>query len=71
MYKEKEITKLTLEVGDVTTSWEVPYSDSNMDQLVTAFYSLCIGQTYLPQTVLKGMQEFVEDNQPEEGEPHP
>lgn len=59
---EKQITKLTLECGNNKLSWEVPYNDSNIDELCQAFYALCIGITYLPQTVIRGMKDFVEEN---------
>jgi len=59
---EKKITKLTMEVGDTVTSWEVPYTDCDMDDLLNAFFSLCIGHTWLPSTILESMKNFAENN---------
>lgn len=66
MNEEKQITKLTLECGNYQVCWEVPYNDATIDELCQAFYSLCVGITYLPQTVINGMKIFVEDNSFEE-----
>lgn len=66
MNNEKQITRLTLENYDYKVSWEVPYSDSQVQDLCQAFYSLLIGVTYSPETVLEGMKSFAEERLPEE-----
>jgi hypothetical protein len=59
---EKQITKITMQVGDVVTSWEAPFTDCGLDDLLNAFAGLLIGHTWLPTTVFEGMKEYAEDN---------
>lgn len=62
MCEEKQLTKLTLQVGDTVASWEVPTTDTDMDDLLNAFMGLLISHTWLPVTVLTSMRDFAEDN---------
>ncbi|MBP5723275.1 MAG: hypothetical protein J6X18_06855 [Bacteroidales bacterium] len=55
-------TKLTLESYGNTISWETPYSDASMEDLLYAFYGLCVSATWLPKTVLEAMQTFAEEH---------
>ena len=61
MYNEKSKTKLTLENYGNTMSWESPYNDVSMDNLLYAFYGLCVAATWNPRTVLEGMRDFVDE----------
>ena len=58
---EEKITRIKMQVGDVTTKWEAPYTDCDMDDLLTAFAGLCISHTWLPITVYEEMKRFAED----------
>lgn len=58
---EEKITRLTLQVGDVTTKWEVPYTDCNMEDLLTAFTGLLVSHTWLPITIFKEMKNYAEN----------
>ena len=58
---EEKITRITMQVGDVTTKWEAPYTDCDMDDLLTAFAGLCISHTWLPITVYEEMERFAKD----------
>ena len=58
---EEKITKITMQVGDVKTSWEVPFTDCTMDDILSGFAGLLISHTWLPITVYKGMKEYAED----------
>ena len=55
-------TKLTLESFENTVTWESPHSDVNMEDLLSAFYGLCIAVTWMPQTVLEEMKAFAESH---------
>lgn len=50
--------KITYETEDGTTTWQSPYSDVTIDDILWGFYGLCIGQTWYPTTVISGMREF-------------
>lgn len=59
---EQKLTRLTLECGDRKVSWEMPYTDITIEDLIDAFYSLCIGITFSPRTVEHWMKEWVEEH---------
>lgn len=58
---EEKITRITMQVGDVKTCWEAPYTDCKMDDLLTAFTGLLVSHTWLPVTVLEGMKTYAEE----------
>ena len=58
---EQQITKITMQVGDVKTEWEVPFTDCTMDDILSGFSGLLIAHTWLPVTVYKSMKSFAED----------
>ena len=62
MNKTQNKTKLTLENYDKTISWETPYNDVTMEELLFAFYGLCVSATWTPITVLESMQTFAEEH---------
>lgn len=57
MIDEKK-TKLTLQIGDTITSWEVPYEDISVDDLMDAFQGLCVGQTFVPESFWRACRDF-------------
>lgn len=62
MKTEDKMWKLSLSSDDGTTiSWETPQWDVTASQLIDAFASLLIGQTYTYKTVVNAMREFVEN----------
>lgn len=58
---DKYLTKLSLEIGDTTVSWEVPFNDCTASDLLEAFYGLMVAQTWIPSSVLTCMRDFVEE----------
>lgn len=58
---EKNLTRMTLEIADAKTSWEVPYNDCNMEDLLNGFTGMLISHTWLPITVYKEMVRFAQD----------
>lgn len=60
--EEKETTKITLRMGDVETCWEVPGSDANISEILFGWFGLLVAQTFYPQTIYKGMAEFIEEH---------
>ena len=60
MYSENKATILTLDHGHQKTTVELPW-DAGMEDLLDAFYGMCVCATYSPSTVLQGMAEFLEE----------
>ena len=60
--ENKQKTKLTLESYGNVIYWESPYSNASMEDLLYAFYGLCVAATWLPKTVLENMQDFAEEH---------
>ena len=58
---DRKKTKLTLESNGNVFSWETPYSDVSMKDLLYAFYGACVSATWLPKTVLCAMHNFSEE----------
>jgi len=63
MEKDDKIrTKLIFESEDNRYTWESPYVDVSMDDILPAFYGLLVAATWQPETVIKCMKEFVEEH---------
>ena len=58
--KEIKGTKLTLTIGETTVSWESPYEDHDMNDLIDAFQGLCVAHTWIPETVVRSFGEWYE-----------
>lgn len=58
---EQRLTKLSLQIGDSTVSWEYPSLNCDIEELCHAFYTACIGHGFCPETVLNGMKQLAED----------
>lgn len=62
----KQPTKLSVSNYGNTVTWETLHSDVSIEEMINAFYTLCIGITFVPSTVLQGMKDFVESKLEEE-----
>lgn len=58
---ENSITKITYQNGDITVTWEQPYNDVPINEIIHGFYTCLIGSTYLPCTIIDAMKDFVEE----------
>jgi len=56
---KKNVLEFTNEDGFKTVI-ELPW-DNTMEDLCQAFLTLCVGMTYMPSTVLRGMYEFAKE----------
>lgn len=56
-------TRLTIEQGDLRVEFEQPYADIDAKTLLQMFYAGLIGLTFTPDTVIRAMQDFVDENQ--------
>lgn len=57
---ENEKTILTIEQNNMKFISEMPW-DASMDDLLDAFYGLCVSATFTPKTILTHMKEFAEE----------
>lgn len=63
-FKEKDYnyTKLTLKIGNRTTTVKIPGTDPSATDVLEMLYGAMVGQTFLPETVIRSMQDFAESN---------
>ena len=60
MLDEKRLTKITIENYDTTVSWEVPYNDTNLDDMFTGFVGLLTTLTWHYDNIIEFMKEYAE-----------
>lgn len=61
MYNEKLFTKLTLEQSNKKIVYEVPFEDVSGDDLVQALYTIMVGMTFTPESVIHTFAGFLEE----------
>lgn len=63
MENEKQFkgTRLTLEIDDVTFSYETPYCGLDAMELLRAFYGEMIGHTFHPVSLINVMRELADE----------
>jgi len=66
--EEKRITKITIENYDKKVSWEVPYNDTNLEDMFDAFIGLLTTITYNYDGIIEFMKEYAEERLPNEYE---
>lgn len=54
-------TKLTLQIGEITTSWEVPYTDSSVEELLQAFVGIMFTHTFAKVSIINEMKNYIEE----------
>ena len=54
-------TKLTLQIGDTVTSWEVGHQDISIDDLLQALHGLCVSQTFISHSFVNGCRDYYEE----------
>ena len=55
-------TKLVLQIGDNTVTWETDHTDVTMDDLFSAFQGLTVAQTFIPKTFVRECRDFFDEN---------
>lgn len=58
---EEKKTKLTLEINGTVTTWEVPYDDCSVEDIIYGLYGIMVAQTFQPGSIANCMKEFGED----------
>ena len=54
-------TKISLQIGDTTTTWENSYTDNNLEDLYEAFEGLLVAQTYSQDSIRRFLIEKGEE----------
>lgn len=64
MMNRDKFTRFTVEQSDKKIVWEVPYEDISGEDCIQALETLMIGLTFLPITIRKSMQNYIDENTP-------
>lgn len=51
-------TKLTLQIGDTVTTWEVDHQDISIDDLLNALHGMCVSHTFISHSFVDGCRDF-------------
>lgn len=54
-------TKITITSDDTTVSWEVPYSDIDINKALEGVVICLLGITFTRETILNGMKTYLEE----------
>ena len=54
-------TKIILQIGDTTTTWENSYTDNNLEDLYEAFEGLLVTHTYSQDSIRRFLIEKGEE----------
>ena len=61
MNKDK-FTRFTVEQSDRKIVWETPFEDISGEDCIEALQTLMTGLTFLPTTIRKSMQTYIDEN---------
>jgi len=64
MLQEPNISRIEITIGDNKSSWETPHRDVNAEDIINAFYGLCVAHTWMPSSILHAMKSFAEEHLP-------
>lgn len=56
--------KIVFETERSVATWESPYFDAPLEDILERFYGCCIAHGWQPITILEGLKEFAEDRLP-------
>lgn len=62
MMNKDKFTRFTVEQSDRKIVWETPFEDISGDDCMQALETLMIGLTFLPSTIRKSMQNYIDEN---------
>ena len=55
-------TKLTLEIDEVKVTWESPYTDHSVEDILTALRGLMVTQTFIDESFVRSCGELYDEN---------
>ena len=62
MMNKDKFTRFTVEQSDRKIVWETPFEDISGEDCIQALETLMIGLTFLPTTIRKSMQTYIDEN---------
>lgn len=60
---DKKLTKLELTIGENKVSWETPYDDCSLEDLLQAFAGLVFAHTFPARSIIKEMKNYIEEHE--------
>ena len=60
---DKKLTKIELTIGENKVSWETPYDDCSIEDLLQAFAGLLFTHTFAARSIIKGMKNYIEEHE--------
>lgn len=62
MLNKDKFTRFTVEQSDRKIVWETPFEDISGEDCIQALETLMTGLTFLPTTIRKSMQTYINEN---------
>lgn len=62
MMNKDKFTRFTVEQSDKKIVWETPFEDISGEDCIQALETLMTGLTFLPTTIRKSMQTYIDEN---------
>ena len=62
MMNKDKFTRFTVEQSDRKIVWETPFEDISGEDCIQALETLMTGLTFLPTTIRKSMQTYINEN---------
>ena len=62
MMNKDKFTRFTVEQSDRKIVWETPFEDISGEDCIEALQTLMTGLTFLPTTIRKSMQTYIDEN---------
>lgn len=62
MINKDKFTRFTVEQSDKKIVWETPFEDITGEDCIQALETLMMGLTFLPITIRKAMQTYIDEN---------
>ena len=62
MIEENPRTVLSLETYGNKATFELPYSDIDVEDILKGLVGLMVAHTWLPETIYRGMKRLAEEN---------
>lgn len=59
---ERKPTKIQMSAYDTKVTYELPYSDTNIYEMINGVVTCLYGLGWLKNTIIEGMKEFIFEN---------
>lgn len=66
--KNETQVKLIYETQDQRLTWEFPFIDPSLDDILEAFYGMLVSTTWHPESIAQAMYDFGKERLPENEE---